>query len=50
MFALSSSTVFIGLFALGEGLKAVEIYWPVLQTVCFVNVGCFVLLGLLSRH
>lgn len=29
----------MGLFALGEELGAVEIYWPVLQILCFVNVG-----------
>lgn len=36
------------IFALGKELGAVEIYCPVLQTVCFVNVGCFSLLALLS--
>lgn len=30
---VSSELIYMGLFALGEGLKSLEIYWSVLQTV-----------------
>lgn len=46
--SVCSELLYIALFALGEGFKTVGIYWPVLQTVCFINIGCFLLLGLLS--
>lgn len=39
--SVCSELLYIALFALGEGFKTVGIYWPVLQTVCFINIGCF---------